>query len=104
MPKQTYKWRTRAPNAEHRLSLATEALLRLAQASSDTDSDTQEMAGYAQQVLDSLPDAQHPRLAGGDLCAVCGRPIETVARYFTDEGEPVHTLCQLKLATEPADR
>jgi hypothetical protein len=94
MPKQTNKWRRRALNAEHRLALATEALLRLAQPSSASDSDADEMAGYAQQVLDSLAGAQHPRLAVGDRCAVCGRPIETMARYFTDEGEPIHGLCQ----------
>jgi hypothetical protein len=102
MPKQTNKWRTRALNAEYRLSLATEALLRLAQPSSASGSDAHQMAGYAQQVLDSLRDAQHPRLSGDALCAVCGRRIETMARYFTDEGEPVHTLCQP--APEPAGR
>ena len=89
MKKQAYKWRTRALNAEHRLSLATEALLRLAQPSSASDSD----ARYAQQVLDSLADAQHPRLSGDARCAVCGGRMETLGRYFTDEGEPVHTLC-----------
>ena len=93
MPKQTNTWRRRALTAEHRLSLATEALVRLAQPSSASYSDADGTARYAQQVLDSLADAQDPRLAGGDSCAVCGRPIET-ARYFTDEGEPIHGLCQ----------
>jgi hypothetical protein len=94
MAKETYEWRMRALTAERRLSVAAGGLLRLAQPNWDgkaSGCETREMADYARELLDSLVETGD----GEDVCALCGRRIDKVDRHFTDQGEPIHILCEL---------
>jgi len=93
---ETYKWRMRALTAERRLSVAAGGLLRLAQPSWDgKGSGSSEMADYAGEVLDSLTEAGDSEGRGEDVCALCGSPIEKADGHLTDQGEPIHIVCEL---------
>jgi hypothetical protein len=92
---ETYKWRTRALIAERRLSVAAGGLLRLAAPDWDgkaSGSEAREMADYAREILVSLTETMHSE---EEVCALCGLRIETVERHFTEQGEPIHVVCEL---------